>query len=1401
MPSSDQRALSVVSDAAFAQINNNPSNTRSGYLYAFADFSFQIWVKTTAGGVIASTEYYPQPNTDPYPNLPSYGFWSLSILSSGKLELLTDYFLFYPNPYDSYRPSTAFPYFTYSSVIKSSDPIYGRDGQEISLLDGQWHRLDVVRKGYVWSLYVDGLIVAAQDTSSTFRDAVIPFTYEGTSDGQLISAPSLAPSRAGEIAGPLHIGGASYSHQRGSSNSTPVISRFSGDVDEARLWGDALSQSDLNLWGELVPTTTLSPSLLGRWGFDNDSNARPIDSTGYNNSSMWANGSLHLDTAAFTFAQPQQLRLSGSGSNVRFGDGAPYKFSGPFTIEAWICPDAGQAGPIISRHDGSSHGWVLYSQPDGSLALFMQAGSSSTCWLTTSPQALFDGRWHHVAAVRDEASVRLYVDGRPAAETTQNAQLPMDVSSALMYLGATACPATLQSEGLAKTPTGCFDEVRMWSRARTLTELSATMFHEADTTDPDLQAYWQFDYGDLRDSSSHHNSNYSSHGASFEDAPFDFTPSGTPYLLAQSCLLQEYLDNGSTQSHYRVCVSARDGRDGALQTTLKVWASDTVNVKNGGEQYTINESASISVQTDAQGRAILSIPISGALGEQLHCPHLFVQADFMSELEHILVSPDRELHSKLANITGDQLRSGLNGGAALLDSTFKQSDADALAGAINDVMTTTAHHGVRAGDPAQAKAASRAAKSATLANNLGAFAEGLPVQPLYLSRSVSVLSTNPATRMIRAHYIPPVADPISDSSTTSPVPVARIISSGYRQHTATSLKLGTNKSFGAVDAAYVRDFYEQGSQAQALAKSAGARSMGDLWDSFVDGALHVVEAVVSTVEEVAHSVEVMITSVEGFVHKVIETVEDAADYLKGIFLSLDIAVESVIEFCQALFHWDQYRPGYDLMMEYSAQVYCALSDGIGGVGALIDRKLADLQDDILDALDALGDALGDDPTTLQGGGATALVQPQGDVQSDYLNDTLNDSADSFVLTAANNPTTLSPSTTQGEAVAPPDGLLALLESAIEARGVLGLRITDILSAVKLMVVDTFSALESLVDIISDSLRSLLQQAWEACDRELPYIPILTPLFTDVIGITWSARSLLCMMASIGGNVAYKLVKVDASATLVTEAQVTALQQDQSIYNGIITAFQSIGLIPQQAQAKNAARSEPSVDEQLMMALSYTLSAGYSAATVVWGIAAVSADSATAITQSSATVLANSSLGSMQVFGSLFANLCAFPLIVLDSSADAMNRWSELALYAVFGTGCLLDVAGWITGLLPLNDTIATCWDVFAWGASGVLGVLALAGSGVVFGMDLGVSIGSGTITVASGFDVSLKFVQNLTGSLTLCSQSLFLVGPVSPYLRGAPAIIDGVCYSSNALINISRLVLGGTVQAVYEEIR
>lgn len=101
--------------------------------------------------------------------------------------------------------------------------------------------------------------------------------------------------------------------------------------------------------------------------------------------------------------------------------------------------------------------------------------------------------WHHLALVRNGTELRLYVDAALQGQFSVSAA-PLVVDANGAWLGQFQA-ANVGSFNANRDFDGRMDEVRLWSIARTPTELATFRTASLSGAEPGLVAYWRFDEG------------------------------------------------------------------------------------------------------------------------------------------------------------------------------------------------------------------------------------------------------------------------------------------------------------------------------------------------------------------------------------------------------------------------------------------------------------------------------------------------------------------------------------------------------------------------------------------------------------------------------------------------------------------------------------------------------------------------------------------------------------------------------------------------------------------------------------------------------------------------------------------------------------------------------------------
>ncbi len=265
------------------------------------------------------------------------------------------------------------------------------------------------------------------------------------------------------------------------------------------------------------------------------------------------------------------LRLSGEDDHVSVPDaGGSLRFTGPFTLEAWIRRATGsnKYQQVFDHRSPSAldaTGYNLYVDTSSRLVFHLGNGSVGT-WMY-STQLIPMNRWTHVAVSWDGTSQHMYVNGveEPA---------PYFYPGPISYAG-TADLKLGGSQASYESFRGDVDEARAWNVARTPAEIRAGMtcaFFDAPVP-ATVRGLWRMN-GNANDASSAAN-----HGTRVNGAGFRFTNSGIPL----SCQVLDQDGDGRPDGRDNCPFNANPGQEDADGDGVGDACDDCLSVKNRGQ--------------------------------------------------------------------------------------------------------------------------------------------------------------------------------------------------------------------------------------------------------------------------------------------------------------------------------------------------------------------------------------------------------------------------------------------------------------------------------------------------------------------------------------------------------------------------------------------------------------------------------------------------------------------------------------------------------------------------------------------------------------------------------------------------------------------------------------------------
>ncbi|HEY9165364.1 MAG TPA: LamG-like jellyroll fold domain-containing protein [Candidatus Kryptonia bacterium] len=186
------------------------------------------------------------------------------------------------------------------------------------------------------------------------------------------------------------------------------------------------------------------------------------------------------------------LDFDGSDDYVSVPDNDALDLTSNYTIEAWIRPAWFPilAGIVSKYQTGSGAGYLLRLPIGGEHRGIDFDGEQTFDYILDANQ------WYHIAAVNDNGTRRLYVNG--VEYTLSTSPITVEANSDFLGIGVDFSSRYFAGE---------IDEVRVWSAARTAQQIREDMYRSLDGAS-NLVGYWQMNDGSgsgtLSDASGNH---------------------------------------------------------------------------------------------------------------------------------------------------------------------------------------------------------------------------------------------------------------------------------------------------------------------------------------------------------------------------------------------------------------------------------------------------------------------------------------------------------------------------------------------------------------------------------------------------------------------------------------------------------------------------------------------------------------------------------------------------------------------------------------------------------------------------------------------------------------------------------------------------------------------------------
>jgi hypothetical protein len=213
--------------------------------------------------------------------------------------------------------------------------------------------------------------------------------------------------------------------------------------------------------------------LVAAYAFNEGSGTTASDSSGNGNT-----GTVVNNPTWTTGKVGSALLLNGTNQYVHVPFNPSFNLSGDLTVAGWV-KDAAH-GPLLAKHNGSiSADYAVYIHGSGIFDLY---GDGLTPAVVSSTRAIpADHAWHHVAVTRQGSTVTFYLDGSAAGSRTMSGSFGANASPVDLGCDITGCNSA------GELLQGSIDEVRLYNRALSASEIQTVMNATTATTPPPQQ--------------------------------------------------------------------------------------------------------------------------------------------------------------------------------------------------------------------------------------------------------------------------------------------------------------------------------------------------------------------------------------------------------------------------------------------------------------------------------------------------------------------------------------------------------------------------------------------------------------------------------------------------------------------------------------------------------------------------------------------------------------------------------------------------------------------------------------------------------------------------------------------------------------------------------------------------
>ncbi len=286
----------------------------------------------------------------------------------------------------------------------------------------------------------------------------------------------------------------------GKNSDSNIIWPFNGKIDDVKIYDYARSAAQIKSdylataggrgagarVSSAAESLAQSEGLVAYWKMDEalwDGTAdEVVDASGNANHGQAVANATTTATAKYGRAGT----FDGTGDYVDLGDPAALRFTGSFSISAWVnVDDYGEYGEVVSKGvqgSGNRAYELRHEKNTGYASLFVYTGGSCSSNFAMDTVAIGTSAWHYVTGTYDSliGTIRIYVDGE-LRNTTIGVIGDVCGSNGDVHIGDLKSTSSTDYDGQ-------IDDVKIYNVAR-----SASQIRRDYETGPPPVAHWKFD--------------------------------------------------------------------------------------------------------------------------------------------------------------------------------------------------------------------------------------------------------------------------------------------------------------------------------------------------------------------------------------------------------------------------------------------------------------------------------------------------------------------------------------------------------------------------------------------------------------------------------------------------------------------------------------------------------------------------------------------------------------------------------------------------------------------------------------------------------------------------------------------------------------------------------------------